>query len=129
VFILFVAAAIYPTSVFVNNRLTLKNTAIFNAKPQTLASATTLTLPEGTTFRLTGTAKCTRILPAGDDDSGRIVIFYHTAADTFVDATNADTLLGGKNLILSGDFNATKYDMIMLQAIDTFWVEISEEVN
>lgn len=82
-----------------------------------LASATTLTIPVGSTFALTGTANCTRII-AGTP--GRRVMLIAASTDTFTD---------GVNLKLAGNFNGTADDILQLVAQDTFWVEVSRSVN
>lgn len=82
-----------------------------------LASATTLTIPKGSTFALTGTANCTRIL-AGTP--GRLVTFICASTETLTD---------GVNLKLAGNFSGTADDVIQLVAQDTFWVEVGRSAN
>lgn len=92
------------------------------ATPVSLAGAVTTTVPSGTVFKFTGTAKCTRLLGGS---TGRIVILSTTSTDTLVD---------GVNLKLAGNFNGTADDVITLVygvggAADTSWYEISRAVN
>lgn len=82
-----------------------------------LASATTLTIPVGNTFALTGTANCTRII-AGTP--GRRVTFICASTETLTD---------GVNLKLAGNFSGTADDVISLVAQDTFWVETGRSAN
>lgn len=84
-----------------------------------LATDDTLTIPNGTYFYLTGTAKILRIQPVAQ---GRLLILYHSTTDTLVD---------GGNLVLNGNFNATAGDIIQLigDAAGTNWVEISRSAN
>lgn len=82
-----------------------------------LASATTLTVPQGRFFAFTGTANVTR-MTAGT--SGQVVTFICASTETLTD---------GVNLKLASNFSGTADDVITLVAQDTFWVEVDRSVN
>ncbi len=107
-----------PIPTFNGASLVLVSRGVTQFPVKTLAGAENLLIPYGTVFKLTGTAKMTRIQPSAY--SGRIV---------FLETTSTDTLIDGVNLKLAGNFNGTADDIITLVAIDTFWVEVSRSVN
>lgn len=95
----------------------IRGSTVFSGPVTVPSVAGTLTLPEGTVFKITGNQKITRIVPV---TPGRFIVLYHASTDTLVD---------GLNLKLAGNFNGTADDVINLVGVDTVWAEISRAAN
>ena len=86
--------------------------------PHTLTATNPLTIPYGTVFLMSTATHIDSINPAGV--SGTYVVIV---------TTTTDTLLDGKNLKLTSDFQGTADDVICLVAYGSNWYEISRSAN
>lgn len=82
-----------------------------------IASANTITLPEGDLIEVTGTTEIKKITAS---TAGRVVFLKMKESVKFVD---------GENLKLAGNFEATADDILQLVCDGTNWYEVGRNAN
>lgn len=89
----------------------------FNFQAQTVASASTITLPPGNVFWITGTTGITSITAS---DEGRMVTLKFASNPTVTD---------GSNLKLAGNFSPNADSTLTLVCDGTNWYEVARSTN
>lgn len=86
----------------------------------TVASGSTVSLPTGNVFSITGTTGITTINACDKENVGRVIILI------FADAV---TVTDGSNLKLAGDFTSTADDTLTLVCDGSNWFETGRSAN